>query len=271
MKKLISSYLLTFLSFSAFADTLLQDKMQIHGFASQGFIQTTDNNFFGDSENGSFDFTELGINASFQLSPKIRLASQLISRRAGEMYNGSLWLDYALADINLVQGDNFQLGAYLGRIKNPLGLYNDTRDVAHTRQGVFTPQTIYFDKVRNISMSSDGIQFYGDYQFENGTLLVQGGIGFPIPDKNIEIVYMGQDWEGSLDNNDLALIGRIMYEYNGGEWIFALSGASLELDFDATLSDSMIPLIGFNDGVLAIDYTIVSLQHNAEKWQFGKA
>lgn len=78
------------------------DSIQYHGFASQGLIFTTDNNFFGDSDHGSAELTELGINASIQLSPKIRVAGQVISRYAGEFYNGSPWLDYALVDIKLL-------------------------------------------------------------------------------------------------------------------------------------------------------------------------
>jgi len=241
-------------------------RIQLHGFASQALVFTTDNNFYGDSEHGSADFTELGINASMQLFPKVRAAGQLLSRHAGNMDNGSPHLDYALFDINLISSEKGRLGAYLGRIKNPIGLYNETRDVAHTRQGVFTAQAIYFDKVRDLILSSDGIQFYSEYFLPSGNLIFQAGVGYPIPDDNVEQAYLGQQWAGDLDSSKLAYVGRMMYEHDGGRWIFALSGASLDLDFNHQAADSVGPL-GISSGKLNIDYTVLSTQFNGEKWQ----
>ncbi|NOQ93392.1 MAG: hypothetical protein GQ547_02020 [Methylophaga sp.] len=261
--------LLFFVSITVSADDDGQwlDSLQLHGFASQGLVFTTDNNFYGDSEHGSAAFTELGINASLQLSSKFRVAGQLLSRHAGDMDNGSPRLDYALLDINLISSMKGRLGLYLGRIKNPLGLYNDTRDIAHTRQGVFTSQVIYFDKVRDLTMSADGVHLYGEYILDKGTLLIQAGLGYPIPDENVEITYLGQNWAGSLESNRPAMVGRVMYEHDGGRWIFALSGASLELDFNAGAADA-IPIVGVNSGTLEIDYSVLSAQFNGEKWQF---
>ncbi len=268
MKNLLYLFLYISTIVSADENNSWLDSLQIHGFASQGLIFTTDNNFYGNSKHGSADFTELGINASLQLSPKIRIAGQVLSRQAGDMDNGSPRIDYALLDINLISSMKGRLGFYLGRIKNPLGLYNDTRDVAHTRQGVFTSQVIYFDKVRDLTMSADGLHFYGEYFLSNGTLLIQGGLGYPIPDNNVEITYLGQDWGGQLESNRPALIGRVIYEHNGGRWIFSASTASLELDFNATVADTAIPVVGINSGTLEIDYSILSVQFNGEKWQF---
>tara|TARA_R110002049_G_scaffold269759_1_gene446678 strand:- start:2688 stop:3998 length:1311 start_codon:yes stop_codon:yes gene_type:complete len=236
-------------------------QIQSHGFATQGLIFTTDNNFYGDSDHGSANFTELGINASAQLSPRVRLAGQLLSRHAGNMDNGSPRVDYALLDISLLSSSQRNLGLYLGRVKSPLGLYNETRDIGHTRASVFTQQVIYFDKVRDLTMSADGIHFYGEYFLTSGTLLIQAGIGYPIPDDNAEYTFLGDNWAGHLEANQLASVGRIMYEHDGGRWILALSGASLELDFKAGATDPI------SSGKLEIDYTILSAQFNGEKWQ----
>jgi hypothetical protein len=255
--------LLIFTTTSAFAElnTDWLKQIQIHGFATQGLIFTTDNNFYGDSDHGSADFTELGINANVQLSPKVRLAGQLLSRHAGNMDNGSVNVDYALLDINLLATAKGNVGLYLGRVKSPLGLYNETRDIAHTRASVFTQQAIYFDKIRDLTMSSDAVHFYGQYFLPNGTLLLQAGVGYALPDDNVERTYLGQNWTGKLESNMPALVGRIMYEHDGGRWIFALSGASLELDFNAGAMDSI------DSGKIEIDYSILSAQFNGEKWQ----
>jgi hypothetical protein len=48
---------------------------------------------------------------------------------AGDMYDGTPALDYALVDLTLAETDSHSLGLRLGRLKNPFGLYNETRDV----------------------------------------------------------------------------------------------------------------------------------------------
>ncbi|KKN04327.1 hypothetical protein LCGC14_1098520 [marine sediment metagenome] len=245
------------------------DDILIHGFISQSFINTSDNQFFGNSEYGSFDFSELGINASYQLLPRVRLAAGLLSRQAGAFDNGSPRFDYALADIRLFSNQHVSSGIYLGRVKNEIGLYNSTRDVPQTRDGLFLPQVIYFDKVRNALISSDGLVIYNNIYFDNGTLLMQASTGYPLADKNVEYAYMGNDWQGNLQNDHLAFSGMLRYEQNGGQWIYSLTGSSFKIDFDAKGSDTIAAPIGpgFNSGTMKVDYTVLSLQYNAEKWQ----
>ncbi|HOP16792.1 MAG TPA: hypothetical protein PLX99_09285, partial [Gammaproteobacteria bacterium] len=129
----------------------------MHGFATQGYIKTSANSFFGDSEDGSFEFTELGVNASMDATENIRLSGQLLSRSAGEMYSGTPSIDFALADYTVRSTENDNIGVMVGRIKNPLGLFNETRDVAFTRPGFLVPQVVYYDKVRNLILSADGV------------------------------------------------------------------------------------------------------------------
>jgi hypothetical protein len=256
----------------AFAETENTSNSRFHwnGFASQAFVHTSDNRFFGDSDNGSVDFTEIGLNGSYLLSPRLRLAGQVLSRRAGDLYSGSPQIDYALLDATLFSSAQSTFGMYLGRIKNPIGLYNETRDVAHTREGIFLPQTIYFDKVRNLTVSSDGLHLYGRLYRDSGTWSLQGGIGYPIVDKNFEYAYMGQDWDGKIRSNDLAAFGRLLYEHNGGRWIYAFTGASVRTDFRASGADTVAFPVGpgLRSGNIDIDYSVFSAQFNGEKWQF---
>ena len=88
---------------------------QLHGFASQTFITTADNNFFGEtSDNGHFGFTELGLNGSFRPSPNLQAAAQLLSRRAGEDDDGDVRFDYALVDYSPLSDARNRLGLRAG-------------------------------------------------------------------------------------------------------------------------------------------------------------
>ena len=106
------------------------------------------------------------------------------------MYDGTPSLDYGLIDLTLNETDTRLLGVRLGRLKNPLGLYNETRDVPFTRPSVFLPQSVYFDKVRNLILSTDGLMFYGDYRTRYGNFSLTLGGGQAVTDVNLEWVFL---------------------------------------------------------------------------------
>lgn len=90
-------------SLAATEDNHWHDRLQVRGFVSQAYIHTSDNKFYGNSEKGSFGLTELGLNANFEFSPSIRLAGQLLSRRAANTSNASPHVDLALMGHQLCQ------------------------------------------------------------------------------------------------------------------------------------------------------------------------
>lgn len=237
-----------------------KNDLQIHGFFSQGYVKTTDNSFYGDSEDGSFDFRDIGLNASLRLSPRWLVSAQLLSRKAGKMGDGSVDLDYGLVDFTAFSDDHLRFGVIAGRFKNPVGLYNDTRDVPFTRPSVFLPQSIYWDKIRNIMLSNDGGQLYGEFFYDRHSLYLQLGSGYSRTDENMEWAYLGYDWQGELKNNGLGTVGRALYELDGGRLRAALSGISVKFDFEPGPGD----IIGA--GNIDIDYWVGSLQYNAERW-----
>jgi hypothetical protein len=234
--------------------------IQLHGFLTQGFFKTTDNRVYGDSPGGSFDFTEIGINASYKASPSVLIAGQILSRRAGDLDDGSPTLDYALLDWNLAETTEFAYGVIAGRIKNTLGFYNDTRDVAFTRPSIVLPQQVYFDNVRNLIHSADGINIYGRFYNDWGNVSLNAGAGVPNVDENVEISFMGTDFGGSLEAEDLAFIARAEYGSPDGTWRMALSGAKAKLQFERGSADPV------GNGQIDFLYWIASLQYNAERW-----
>lgn len=245
---------------SAAAQTDWTRDAQIHGFLSQGFVDTTSNNFYGSSEGGSFDFRELGLNLSYKPTPSVLLSGQLLSRRAGEMYDGSPTVDFALVDWTFASDTDSSWGLMLGRIKNPLGLYNDTRDVAFTRPGIFLPQQVYFDRVRNLLHSSDGMRVYARRYTDYGTWDINAGIGQGMLDENVEFAFLNRDFGGELESDGLSYVGRIGFETPDGVWRLALSGARVDLDFRRDAGDPI------GDGDISIRYWIASAQYNAERW-----
>ncbi len=237
---------------------LMDHNLQIHGFITQAYVKTTENQFFGDSRDGSFDFRELGVNASYRLRPNLMASAQLLSRVAGEMYDGSLAIDYAQLDYQMHMDERGRVGLILGRNKNPLGLYNDTRDVAATRPGIFMPQSIYWDRVRNMVLSNDGLQLYGERNNEMHRFNLQLFVGKTPIDENVEKSYLDPALQASMEQDGLTTGGRLLYEWDGGRFRLALSNAMLELDSETNL----LP-----NGKIDIDYWVLSAQYNDGPWR----
>ena len=237
------------------------DTLQVHGFASQAAVQTRDNHFFGDSDDQfSLDFTELGINASLQPQPWLLLSGQLMSRRAGEMYDGSPTVDYALADITFAATPDYLLDLRVGRIKNPLGLYNETRDVPFTHPGIFLPQVVYYDRVRNLMLASDGMMLHGELYGDAGTFTFTLGGGRPVVDENVEWVFLQNDFNGEFKPDSNSVLFSLWYTLSGNQLKFGLSGATLPLKFNAG------PFSPLDSGKTDSLYWIASIQYDAEDW-----
>lgn len=246
---------------AARAESPLPENFQIHAFAAQNAIITSANNLFGDTENRvSFDFREVGVNGSWRPRNDILLAAQGTYRLAGNTDDGSVRLDYGLIDYSPFSTAEYKAGVRAGRLLNPLGFYNETRDVAFTRPSILLPQSIYFDRTRDLALSADGGQLYGDYYSKLGDFYLQAGVGYPRAGATgVEGALLGQDLPGDL-KGEPSFLGRLLYERDGGRLRLALSGALSNLHYAP----------GTPDPVPAGDITffpiIFSAQYNAEKW-----
>lgn len=240
-------------------DEIPQDRrFQMHGFLTQAYVHTSDNRFFGDSQDGSFEFRELGINSSYRFNPDLMASAQLLSRVAGDMYDGAPAVDYAQLDYSRQISETDRFGLMLGRTKNPFGFYNETRDVAATRPGIFMPQAIYWDRVRNMVLSNDGAQLYADHLQGPHRFNLQLMAGKTPIDENVEKSYLPPQLDASMDQDGLTLGGRLLYEWEGGHIRLALSNVSLDLD---TTTNALPP------GSVGIDVWILSAQYNEGPWR----
>lgn len=241
----------------------MPESLQVHGFLSQGYIKTNTNNFFGHSSNmGSLDFRELGINGSWTPVKNLQLALQVVSRQAGRTDDGHLRIDFGLLSYTAISTPENVWGIRLGRIVNPYGLYNDTRDMPFTRPSILLPQSIYFDINRQLALSSDGLQIFGENHSDFGDLFFQINGGWSRttdPDFKRSI-------SDSLPGNmagQLSWVARLMYEYDGGRVRLGVTGAELNAGFKP---NSQRNVLGAAPGNFTLQPVLFSAQYNAENW-----
>ncbi len=152
---------------------------QFHGFAAQGFSLSDGNNYFGDSRNGSGNFYELGLNSTVAIRPDLLISAQGILRRAGRLDTEGLRLDFAQLDYRVLSTAGSNAGLRIGKVKNPYGFFNDTRDVVFTRPGIVLPDSVYFERsgLRSVIFSREGGQFYGEHVLGEHALSLTGNYG----------------------------------------------------------------------------------------------
>jgi hypothetical protein len=233
---------------------------QVHGYAAQGFVLSSDNDFFGDSTDGSFDYYEAGINAAVQVRPNLIFSAQAAIRDAGISDDGSARIDYALADYRLVAEATTQAGLRAGKVKNALGFYNETRDVVFTRPSILLP-SVYSDNQnqRSLIFTAPGAQAYGsivtgshEWSF-TGTLNAERDVR-----KSDERLLITLSVPYDLRIGDSWNV-QVMDSIDGGKWQFAYSHFAGE--FRMTTAPEL-GLVGRFD----VDLNVFSARYNAERF-----
>jgi hypothetical protein len=160
MKRSISALILIIAIFTFAANGLAVEvaDMDLHGFLSQGYVKSSDNNLFANTTNGTTQFNEFGINFAKDITDKLHAGAQLFAKDYGQTGNNHLEIDWAYADYRFKDW----LGVRAGKVKIPHGLYNQTRDVDMLRTSIFLPQSIYPEVLRDTMLSTVGVSLYGD-------------------------------------------------------------------------------------------------------------
>ncbi|MDD2856726.1 MAG: hypothetical protein PHU01_14470, partial [Desulfuromonadaceae bacterium] len=183
MKINIYKYLVCSIIFGLSAQAYALDLagVDIHGFASQGFVKTINQESFiaDNSGEGSLNFNEFGINFSKQVTSDLHLGMQLFAQDRGNYGKDKLSLDWAYGDYRFEDW----LGFRAGKIKNPIGLYNETRDTDSLRTSILLPQGVYADAQRDNAIALTGAGIYGavpagaagalEYQIQVGVLPIE--------------------------------------------------------------------------------------------------
>ena len=173
-------------------------QLELHGFASQGFLLTTANNYLANSSRGSFEFSEVGLNFTLPATDRLRLGLQLFSRQLGPIGDYRATLDWYYLDYHWRDW----LGIRAGRVKLPFGLYNDINDIDSARTAVLLPQSIYPAQNRDFLLAQTGAEIYGyqhlggagalDYRLYAGTIFLdlKQQPGSPITVVNLDVPYV---------------------------------------------------------------------------------
>lgn len=236
--------------------------IQLHGFLSQAAAVTDHNNVGGKSSQGvALNLREVGGNVSWRADPDWLVSAQVLARWAGGADDGDVRLDYGFVDRTLSSGEG-RFGVQLGKIKNPYGLYNTTRDVAHTRPGILMPQSIYWDRIRDFVLAAPGISIYGD------TSRAAYGIGWrvnaltPAADsREAEFITFLQERPGHF-NGKTSWLGQVMFEFDNDRWRLAVSAGELAMRYKPDgISDWQAGSTYFRPRAL-------SLECNGEEWSF---
>lgn len=154
----------------------LFERIHINGFLSQGYIYSTQNDFIPQSsEKGSFEFSEYALTISSDVSKKLRLGFQILARDFGRIGNHQIKLDWGFADYKVSNA----FGIRIGKIKTPLGFYNEVRGTDALFPMIILPQSIYDESMRTVFVNYNGIGLLGNLNIGAGSLnyhLFTGGV-----------------------------------------------------------------------------------------------
>ena len=110
--------IIVYLSVCLFGFVTHANDLKLHGFVAQGLIQSNESNFVNDDGDISTRLTEVGINASYRIHPKLRVAGQGIYLNGGNRYPEGARIDYLFLDWQLLNIPNWQVDMHIGRYKN---------------------------------------------------------------------------------------------------------------------------------------------------------
>lgn len=248
------------------AESLLD--FQAHGFAGQGYVLTDGNNVNGPSDRseGSVDFRELGVNASWRPFGSLLLSAQMAGVHTGAAIDEAVTLEYGLADWAALQGERGRLGFRGGKLKLPIGLYNDARDNIFTRPGIIMPNSVYLETNGSRAFGYYALQgggLYGDWYLGDHAVYLEAVLaGSQELGDNAEIPILRRVASGEFDL-DQGVVVRVMDDYGGGRWRTALSVLRADLTYEAQPSGPFDPLN--QDGQFDFDQAVLSLQYNGAK------
>jgi hypothetical protein len=243
-------------------------RLQFHGNLDQSVVYGSGNNYLTmDTNDGTAKWSEGSVNLSAPITENLHAGIQLHSYMMGQLGRGNLMVDWAYGDYRVKSW----LGFRCGKIKAPMGLFNDTSDTDVVHNWVLLPQGMYEAEYRSYNIPVVGGEIYG-----NVKLPVGGDVTYQL--------FGGQRSIASNDGGSLlsqqlygiAISTESGYTYGGDiKWRTPIKGFTAGVSFDdsrlidphalwpANANPYGVPL------VLAIDLAI-SRQIYSVEYQRGK-
>jgi len=212
--------------------------LQVHGYATQGFLYSTQNNIFTtNSSDGSPAWTEAVVNVGAQPTAKLHFTIQARYSLLGN-YGNAITLDYAAADYKPT--DHF--GVRFGKVKTPWGLFNEIQDIDPSYLWALLPQSIY-----PTTSSNSILAHYGGVVY--GTLTLNPKLG--------QIEYRGFGGEGFYSASDGYFVDQAEAGFNLPNGIMGLLyGAALH--WKTPLPGLMVGASDLKDARWSATYTAKS-------------
>lgn len=124
--------------------------LQIHGNVAEGVLYGSGNNYLtADTTNGTAKWREGSLRVTSTITDKFRVGAQVHSWALGELgrQNGGYKF-------------NSWFGVRAGKVKTPLGLYNEVQDVDAVTPWALLPQAMYPSDMRSFTLSHTGGVLY---------------------------------------------------------------------------------------------------------------
>ena len=199
-------------------------QLEVHAFVSQGFIKSTHNNYLAQSDRGSLEMSEVGLNITKSLSDRLSLGVQLFARDLGPIGDYRATFDWFYLDYRLTD----RLALRAGRVKLPVGLYNESSDVDSARVPILLPQSVYSVRNRDFLLAQTG--------FDLHAYLPLGGLGALDARLYLGTIYLdlSSSTPGAATNLDVPYVtgGRLLWEAPLEGLRIGGSLQFLRLDFD---------------------------------------
>lgn len=138
-------------------DEVDEHELQIHAFVSQSAMISSGNNYLAFTKGGTLELWEAGINLRKELSERLSVGAQLFAFDLGPHGDYRARFDWALLDFRWQDW----LGVRAGRVKLPIGLYNEIIDVDAARPNALLPSSVYPLTNRQITLAHTGVELYG--------------------------------------------------------------------------------------------------------------
>jgi len=216
--------------------------VEVHGFVSQGFIKTNANNYLAKSKDGSFEFSEVGINFTKNLTDRMRVGIQLFTHDLGPLGNYRTRFDWFYLDYHFFDW----FGIRAGRTKLPFGLYNESSDIDAARVPILLPQSVYPVSNREFLLAQTGAEIYG-----NVPLGLAGSVEYRLYGGTV--FFDTADAASTFANIDVPYIfgGRLMWQTPLEGLQVGGSVQKLRLDGDYTVPAAQIAPLQMTGGLPA--------------------